>query len=217
MRWLTWWLVAVMVGAFVAVDLQAGEGEFKPGEGWEQLFNGKDLTGWKFKGGTNTSWEAEDGVLANLREKDGQKRRGVDIYTEKTFDDFQLHIEFKVPKGGNSGVYLRGRKEIQVHDSFGVEKPGPGHCGGLYGKAGAKVNSCKPAGEWNSFDVTIVGNVITVYLNGQLIQDKVELAGNTGGALPGKDGEPGSLMMQGDHTSVWYRNIWIKPLPSEEK
>jgi len=211
------WCLPV-VAALASAWAFAGEEEWKPqGEGWIQLFNGKDLTGWKFKGGTNTSWEVQDGVLANLREKDGQKRRGVDIFTEQTFRNFQLHIEFKVPKGGNSGVYLRGRKEIQVHDSFGVEKPGPGHCGGLYGKAGAMVNACKPAGEWNSFDATIVGDVITVYHNGKLIQDKVELKGCTGGALDGDDSKPGPLMLQGDHSTVWYRNIWIKPLPETEE
>ena len=217
MRWVTWCSVALVLAGFVAVDLGAGEAEFKPGEGWEQLFNGKDLTGWKVKGGNNTSWEVEDGALANLREKDGVKRPGHDIFTEKTFLDFQLHIEFKVPKGGNSGVYLRGRKEIQILDSYGKERVGSGDCGGLYGKSAPKVNACKPAGEWNAFDITIVGDVITVYLNGQLIQDKVELPGATGGSLGGTPGTPGPLMMQGNHTTVWYRNIWIKPLPREEK
>ncbi len=215
MRLGTWCVVAVVALGFAAA--LAGEEEWKPqGEGWIQLFNGKDLEGWKFKGGTNTSWSVEDGVMANTKPTEKGKR-GVDIFTEKTFRDFQLHIEFKVPKGGNSGVYLRGRKEIQVHDSFGIEKPGPGHCGGLYGKAGAMVNACKPAGEWNSFDVTIVGDVITVYHNGKLIHDKVELKGCTGGALDGDDTKPGPLMLQGDHSTVWYRNIWIKPLPEEKK
>lgn len=218
MRFGTWCVTAFVFVGFAFSALGGEEELWKPqGEGWIQLFNGKDLTGWKFRGGTNTSWEVQDGVLANLREKDGQKRRGVDIYTEQTFRDFQLHIEFKVPKGGNSGVYLRGRKEIQVLDSYGKEKVGPGDCGGLYGKGAPLVNACKPAGEWNSFDVTIVGDVITVYLNGKLIQDKVELKGCTGGALDGDDTKPGPLMLQGDHTTVWYRNIWIKPLPSQEE
>ncbi|MBM4041009.1 MAG: DUF1080 domain-containing protein [Planctomycetes bacterium] len=210
-------LCLAAVVAFAAGWAWAGEEEWKPqGEGWIQLFNGKDLAGWKFKGGTNTSWSVEDGALVNTKPTEKGKR-GVDIFTEQTFRNFQLHIEFKVPKGGNSGVYLRGRKEIQVHDSFGIEKPGTGHCGGLYGKAGAMVNACKPAGEWNSFDATIIGDVITVHHNGKLIQEKVELKGCTGGALDGDDTKPGALMMQGDHSSVSYRNIWIKPLPEEEK
>lgn len=203
--------------ALVAGWTLAGEEEWKPqGDGWTQLFNGKDLTGWKFKGGTNPSWKAEDGVLANIKPEEKGKR-GVDIFTEQTFRNFQLHIEFKVPKGGNSGVYLRGRKEIQVCDSFGKEQLGSGDCGGLYSKAAPKLNACKPAGEWNSFDITIIGDTITVDHNGKVIQDKVELKGCTGGALDGDDTKPGSLMMQGDHSSVSYRNIWIKPLPEEEK
>lgn len=208
-----WCLVAVAAMAVVTVA-DAAETEFKPAEGWVQLFNGKDLTGWKFRG-KNESWEVQDGVLANLREKDGQKRRGVDAYTEATFLDFKLHIEFKVPKRGNSGVYLRGRKEVQVLDSHGKKKLGQGDCGGLYGKAAPTANACKPAGEWNAFDITLVGDKITVHLNGQLIQDGVEVPGHTGGSLGGTPGTPGPVMLQGNHTTVWYRSIWIKPLPRE--
>ena len=188
----------------------AGQAEFKPGEGWLPLFSGKDLAGWKAVGRYKSEWRAEGGLLANPVESDN-------LYTEKEFENFRLHLEFKLPKGGNSGVYLRGRKEIQVMDSFGREKPGQGDCGGIYSKAAPTVNACKPAGEWNSFDITIVGDVITVTHNGKLIQDKVELKGCTGGALDGDDTKPGALMMQGDHTSVSYRNIWIKPLTEEKK
>ena len=208
-------LGVVVIGTAVGAAC-AGEGDFKPGEGWVQLFNGKDLTGWKFRG-KNESWEVQDGVLANLREKDGQKRRGVDAYTEATFLDSELHIEFKVPRRGNSGVYLRGRKEVQVLDSYGREKLGQGDCGGLYGKAAPTLNACKPAGEWNAFDITIVGHKITVKLNGQLIQDGIEVPGNTGGSMGGTPGTPGPVMLQGNHTTVWYRNIWAKPLPREKE
>ena len=191
---------------------------WKPeGGGWIRLFNGKDLEGWMFRAAQNTSWEVQDGLLANLLEKDGQKRRGVNICTQEMFRDFHLHVEFKIAKWGNSEVYLRGRKGIQVLDSFGKGKFGASDCGAIYGKSAPKVNACKPAGEWNAFDVTIVGDKITVHLNGQLIQDNVEVPGCTGGALDGDDSKPGPLMMQGDHTSVWYRNIWIKPLPEEKK
>ena len=103
MRWTMWCVAGAVMAGLMGGAACAGEGDFKPGEGWVKLFNGKDLTGWKFRG-TNESWEVEDGVLANLREKDGKKRKGVDAYTEATFLDFKLHIEFKVPKGGNSGV-----------------------------------------------------------------------------------------------------------------
>jgi len=210
-----WTLCAAMVLAVAGLGFAAwaGEEEWKPqGDGWVQLFNGKDLTGWKFRGKENTSWKAEDGILANIKPEEKGKR-GVDIFTEPKFYNFELHIEFKVPKGGNSGVYLRGRKEIQVADSFGREKPGPGDCGGIYSKAGAAVNACRPVGEWNTFDIKVDGDKITVVHNGKVIHDNVEFRGATGGALDGDDTKPGSLLLQGDHSSVWYRNIWIKPLP----
>ena len=116
---------------------------------------------------------------------------------------------------GNSGVYLRGRKEVQVLDSYGKKKLGQGDCGGLYGKAAPTANACKPPGEWNAFDITIVGHKITVKLNGTLIQDGIEVPGITGGSMGGKPDTPGPIMLQGNHTTVWYRNIWVKPIPRE--
>jgi len=212
MSFLKWGVVVLVVTGCLVATAWAGEKEFKPEDGWVQLFNGKDLTGWK-QHGNRTSWKVEDGVMANT--SGHGKDRGVNIHCEKTFKDFELHIEFKVPKGGNSGVYLRGRKEIQVHDSYGVAKPGSGHCGGIYSKAAPKVNACKPTGEWQSFDVTIVGDKITAHQNGQLIHDGVEVPGHTGGSMGGQPGTPGPIMLQGDHSTVYYRNIWVRPI--EEK
>jgi hypothetical protein len=216
MRWTVWCALAVVLVGFGTAAALAGEEEpWKPqGEGWVQLFNGKDLEGWKFRREPNPSWKVEDGVMANVVEKG---KHGVDILTEQKFMDFELHIEFKVPKGGNSGVYLRGRKEIQVMDSFGHDKPGSGDCGGIYGKFAPAVNACKPVGEWNTFDIKVVGDKITVVHNGKVIHDGVEFRGATGAALDGDDTKPGPLLLQGDHTAVWYRNIWIKPLPREEQ
>ncbi|MFP4056305.1 MAG: DUF1080 domain-containing protein [Candidatus Brocadiia bacterium] len=212
MKWPT---MALCVAGLAAAASAAEEGFTPdPEKGWVQLFNGKDLSGWKFRG-ENKTWEAQDGVLANQRKRDGKKLRGVNIYTEQKFKDFKLHIEFKVPKGGNSGVYLRGRKEIQVHDSYGAKKPGSGHCGGIYSKKAPDVNASKPAGEWQTFDVTIVGETITVVHNGKTIHDGVEIQGHTGGSMGGEPGTPGPLMLQGDHSTVWYRNIWLKPLDEE--
>jgi len=214
MRWAKMGLIALAVAGLWAVAAQAAEEEWKPqGDGWTCLFNGKDFTGWKFVGGTNKFWKVEDGVLDNALEK-GQ--HGCDIFTDQKFRNFQLHIEFKVPKSGNSGVYLRGRKEIQISDSYGKEKPGSGDCGGIYSKVAPSENAVKPAGEWNAYDITIVGDKITCALNGKTIHDGVEVKGCTGGALDGDDSKPGALMMQGNHTAVCYRNIWIKPLPEEE-
>jgi len=208
MRFITVCLVGLMLAG-----VAAAEGKFEPGEGWISLFNGKDLAGLKTKG-ENNSWKAENGVLVNDVPKG---KHGRNIYTEKTFKDFKLHIEFRVPKGGNSGVYLRGRKEIQVHDSHGIAKPGSGNCGGIYSKSAPSANPCKPAGEWNVFDVTIEGHAITVFFNGVKVQDKVVVEGHTGGSMGGELGTAGPIMLQGDHSAVDYRNMWIKPIEAVKK
>ena len=174
-------------------------------EGWVSLFNGKDLAGWKLRhANRKQTWQVVDGALYN-------SDRGSDIHTEQTFKDFKLHIEFKVPRGGNSGVYLRGRYELQVADSFG-RKPGKGGCGALYGKFAPAQEACKKADEWQSFDVTLVGMKLTVLHNGIKIHDEVTIPGHTGGSMGGKEPDPGPLMLQGDHTRVWYRDIRIQPI-----
>ena len=206
MRFVRWRVVGLVVAGLLAVDASAGE--FKPGEGWLQLFNGKDLTGWKTIGRSKSAWRAEKDVLAN-------PRRSANIHTERTFKNFQLHIEFKVNSKGNSGVYLRGRKEVQVLDSFGKPDDKLKHwdCGGIYSKYAPSTNACKAAGEWQAFDITIVGRKVTVVLNGTTVLDGKTVNGVTGGQLDSNEDQPGPLMLQGDHAPVWYRNIWLKPLP----
>ncbi|MBM4041008.1 MAG: DUF1080 domain-containing protein [Planctomycetes bacterium] len=197
------WLLAAL-----SALVSGGEAEFKPGEGWVPLFNGKDLAGWKGVGRYKSEWRAEGGVLANPAESDN-------LYTEKEFADFQLHLEFKLPKGGNSGVFLRGCKEVQLLDSFGKAKLADDDCGGIFGKLPPAVNACKPPGEWNALDVTIVGRKITVVLNGKTTVDGQVVNGVTGGQINEEEDKPGPLMLQGDHSAVWFRNLWIKPLAGE--
>jgi hypothetical protein len=186
--------------------------EFAKKEGWICLFNGKDLNGWKprpDRKGKNC-WKAEDGALVNNL-KHGT--HGIDLITEKTFKDFLLHIEFKVPKRGNSGVYLRGRIEVQVHDSYGETTPKMHTCGSLYSKKLASKIVSKKAGEWQCFNITLKGNTVTVVQNGEKIIDAFDCPAPTGGQLDGRNfGKPGPILLQGDHTAVAYRNIWIKPL-----
>ncbi len=192
----------------IAALASAGEAQFKPGQGWLTLFNGKDLSGWRAVGRYKSEWRAENGVLANPVESDN-------LYTEKEFENFQLHLEFKLPKGGNSGVFLRGCKEVQLFDSFGKAKLADDDCGGIFGKVAPAVNACKPAGEWNSLDVTLVGRKITVVLNGKTTVDGKVVNGVTGGQITEDEDKPGPLMLQGDHSAVWFRNLWIKPLAGE--
>jgi hypothetical protein len=186
-------------------------------EGWVSLMPAQDLDGWKLRheGGPN-GWSFADGILSNTTPS-------TDIVTEIPFTDNELHVEFRVPPGGNSGVYLQGRYEVQVMDSAGQDLSNT-MCGAIYGKIAPTENASKPAGEWQTFDITFIagrtdrdGNVaqnarITVVQNGTKIIDDAELDGVTGGALDDQIGKPGPLMLQGDHTAIEYRNIRYRPL-----
>jgi hypothetical protein len=168
------------------------------------LFNGKDLTGWKVRDVKKAdSWRVFDGVLENTI-------RGTDLITEQKFTDFKLHVEFKMVEKGNSGVYLRGRYEVQIEDSFGQE-PESHRIGGVYGFVTPSSNPAKKATEWQSFDITLIGRRVTVLLNEQTIIDNAEIPGITGGALDSNENESGPIMLQGDHEKIYYRNIVITP------
>jgi hypothetical protein len=149
-------------------------------------------------------WQAENGVLAN-------KLKGSDLLTEVKLEDFKLHIEVNYPEGSNSGIYLRGRYEVQVQDDYGKE-PHSRYMGGVYGHITPTANAAKPAGEWQVFDITLLGRWVTVELNGKVIIDNQEIPGITGGALDSREGEPGPIMLQGDHGPVSYRNIVVTPV-----
>lgn len=166
-----------------------------------KLFNGKDMTGWRALGANQ--WVVENGVLKS-------PKSGSNLVTEKSFDDFKLHIEFRIPKGSNSGVYLRGRYEVQIADSKGQE-PLSDQLGGLYGFIAPREMVAKEPMEWQSFDITLVGRMVTVIANGKLIINDQEIPGITGGALDSNEGEPGPLQIQGDHGAVELRNIVITP------
>ena len=165
----------------------------------EKLFNGKDLSGWQALG-TN-QWIVENGVLKS-------PKSGANIRSERTFTDFKLHIEFRYPEHSNSGVYLRGRYEVQISDSKGAELSN-GDLGAIYGFIRPLENAGKAPGEWQSYDITIVGRIVTVVLNGKVIIQNQEIPGITGGAIDSHEELPGPLMMQGDHGPIEYRNIVI--------
>lgn len=166
-----------------------------------RLFNGTDLKGWHAMG--ENQWKAEKGILRS-------SKSGSNLVTDKTFTDFKLHIEFRYPKGSNSGVYLRGRYEMQIMDSKGSE-PMKGLLGAIYGFITPTEMVAKEAGEWQSYDVTLVGRMVTLVGNGKTIICNQEIPGITGGAIDSKEGEPGPLLIQGDHGAIDYRNIIITP------
>ncbi|MCW3107623.1 MAG: hypothetical protein JWQ09_2129 [Segetibacter sp.] len=166
-----------------------------------QLFSGTDLKGWHALG--QNQWQAENGILRS-------PKSGSNLVTDKSFSDFKLHIEFRYAKGSNSGVYLRGRYELQIADNKGME-PLRDYLGAVYGFISPSEMVAKEAGEWQSYDVTLIGRMVTVVCNGKTIICNQEIPGITGGAIDSKEGEPGPLLLQGDHGPIEFRNIVITP------
>jgi hypothetical protein len=167
-----------------------------------QLFNGVDLAGWHVVQG-NDEWDVADGVLRNLKV-------GGNLVTDQTFTDFQLHIEFRYAKQGNSGVYLRGRYEVQVLDGP-TEEPASDLQGGIYGFLTPSEIVTNGPDQWNTFDITLVGRLVTVAVNGKTVISEQAIPGITGGALDSDEGAPGPILLQGDHTPIEYRNIVLTP------
>jgi hypothetical protein len=179
-----------------------------------QLFNGKDLTGWRLTDPNAISgWSAKDGLLVNeaVQEEGKPHKNYGNLRTDREFEDFNLTLEVRVAKDGNSGVYLRGIYEVQVADTYGRPLD-PHNMGGIYSRIKPTVAAEKPAGEWQTMDITFVDRHVTVILNGQKIIDNQPIPGCTGGALWSDVTRPGPIYFQGDHTSIEYRNIVLKPV-----
>lgn len=178
------------------------------------LFNGKDLTGWRLTNEKQTNgFSVVDGILCNNPEQvEGQPHISYgNLRTDQVFEDFNLKLDVNVPVDGNSGIYLRGMYEIQVSDSYGKEL-NPHNMGGVYSRICPVVNAEKPAGTWQSFDITLCDRHITVILNGIKIIDNKPVYGPTGGALTSDVFAPGPIYLQGDHRAVQYRNIVLTPI-----
>jgi hypothetical protein len=199
---ITAWIAAPH--AFAADD----EKEFKP------LFNGKDLSGWKLRNPKgHESWSVEPGgILKNTVEKGSH---GTDLVTEKRFWNFTVRYEYMTPENSNSGFYLRGRHEIQI---LGDHKSGEASItgnGSIYNFKAPDKFVTKPAGEWQSVEATIIGNRITVILNGVKIHDNVECKKATGSEIDRNVDQPGPIFLQGDHGTVSFRNVRFKELPNQ--
>jgi len=180
----------------------------KPPKAWtaaEPIFNGKDLTGWEpTDPAAANHYVAKDGELLN-------ESKGANLKTTRKFDDFKLHIEYNCPAEGNSGVYLRGRYEVQVEYEKVDANDRFHSIGSVYSMLAPAVDLPRKPGTWESFDITLVGRWLTVVRNGVKTIDNQEIAGITGGALDSNEGEPGPFYIQGDHTGgMKYRNITIQ-------
>jgi hypothetical protein len=178
------------------------------------IFNGKDLTGWKLTDPNQVNgWSVEDGILINNpAQEEGKPHKNYgNLRTEKEFEDFQLNIEARVPKNGNSGIYLRGIYECQVADTFGHSLDSH-NMGAIYSRLTPTEAAEKPAGEWQTEQITLVDRHVTVVLNGKKIIDNQPLLGCTGGALWSDEFKPGPIYLQGDHAGIEYRNIVLRPV-----
>lgn len=170
-----------------------------------QLFNGRDLSGWKMSDPNATpTWKVENGTLVS-------PGHGPELISDAKFEDFKLHVEFNCAPGSNSGIYLRGRYELQIEDDPEPEGPTM-RTGGVYGFLAPSPEQPRKPGEWQTYDITLVGRVVTVVQNGQTIIDKQEIPGITGGALDSHEALPGPIYLQGSEAGhVAFRNITIMP------
>ena len=170
----------------------------------EPLFDGQDLSGWEPIGDPSKShWTVKDGVMFNAA-------HGANIRTTRKFTDFKVHYEVNCPEGGNSGFYLRGRYEVQVEAEPLTSNPPERRLGSIYGRITPAPAAVRTPGQWQSFDVTLVGRMVTVVQNGVTIIQDQKIEGITGGALDANEGEPGPFYIQGDHTGgLSYRNIRV--------
>lgn len=169
------------------------------------LFNGKDLTGWtRSPANAAKAWKVEDGALVT-------PDNGPELISDKKFEDFKLHVEFNCAANSNSGIYLRGRYEVQV-ETDSIDEPPSHHMGGVYGFLAPSPELPRKPGGWQTYDITLIGRRITVVQNGQTIIDNQEIPGITGGALDSNEGLPGPIYLQGSEKGrVAYRSIVITP------
>ena len=166
------------------------------------LFNGKDFDGWQAMG--ENQWVVKDGILTS-------EKTGANLVSDEKFNDFKLHLEFRYPEGSNSGIYLRGRYEVQIADNFGME-PSSILFGGIYGFLTPNEMAAKRAGEWQEYDITLIGRRITIVANGKEIITNQNIPGMTGGALDNNEAEAGPFLIQGDHGPVEFRSIIVTPV-----
>ena len=188
---------------FSAVHAPALTRNTKPA--WDkpiQLFNGKDLKGWHASGTTN-QWIVENGILKS-------PKAGSNLISDATFNDFKLQVKFRFKEHGNSGVYLRGRYEVQITDYY-KETPVKDVLGSIYGFIAPSESAGKKPGEWQTYEIKLIGRMVTVVLNGKTIICNQEIPGITGGALNSHEGAAGPIMLQGDHEPIEYGSIIIIP------
>lgn len=175
--------------------------EDSPGWGDPVSLLDQNLTKWILP--ENNNFQMENDILVN-------SEAGGNLISKESFEDFKLNVEFRYPEGSNSGIYLRGRYEIQIADQYGMD-PDERTIGGVYGFIPPSENAARQADEWQAMDIVLVGRMVTVTLNGVEVISNRPIKGITGGALDSNEGEPGPIMLQGDHGPVEFRKVVITP------
>lgn len=170
----------------------------------QPLFDGKDLDGWQPIGNVaQNHWTVQDGDLVNLQ-------HGANLKSTQKFNDFKLHFEVNCPDNANSGFFLRGRYELQLEYEPVGENPPNRAMGSIYGRIAPSVELPRKPGQWETYDVTLVGRTVTVVRDGTMTINHQKIDGITGGALDADEGEPGPFYIQGDHTGgLKFRNITV--------
>jgi hypothetical protein len=169
------------------------------------LFNGRDLTGWQpLVTARPAGWNVRDGLLTN-------SPGAVDLVTDRKFQNFDLRVEYLIGPRSNSGIGLRGRYEVQILDDFG-RLPTVHSNGALYSRIAPAVNASRPPGEWQAFEIRLIGRQVSITLNGSKVIDKGIIEGLTAIATDPNEGEPGPITLQGDHGLVQFRKIVVYPL-----
>jgi hypothetical protein len=171
-----------------------------------RLFDGKTMDAWGVQHKQNpVNWAVADGVMSSA------EKNGNNLVSKETFKDFKIEAEYAIAPGSNGGIYVRGRYELQVLDDAGQPLTAQSHMA-IYGRTPPAVMASKPAGEWQTMEAIVVGNRVTVTLNGQKVHDNAVIEGITGGALDVKELESGPIMLQGDHGKVSFRKVVVTPI-----
>ncbi len=169
------------------------------------LLSGPGLAGWKVLSPAKPgNWSLDDGTLTNARS-------GPNLRTVEEFQDFQLDVEFNCPAGSNSGIFLRGRYEVQIEEEANNDEPA-GRTGAVYQFLAPRVTVPRRPGEWRRLSITLVGRTVSVTLDGVLLIDRQEIPGPTSGGFNSREQLPGPLILQGDHGSISYRNLVLTPI-----
>jgi uncharacterized protein len=204
------WALGLVRTAVDPQDTKAGLSVSEAGQGFKLLFNGVNLTGWKLRNPAGRqSWSAQNGMLVNEM---SETEPGNDLVSVDTFRDFTLRYEYMIPKDGKSGVFLRGRHEIQIADDFDKGQPDIGGNGALYNIAPPTRFASRRPGQWQQVEVTLQGNRVTVFLNNVKVLQNVVVDRPTGNELDANLHDPGPILLQGTQGPVAFRNLRIKPL-----